>query len=90
MKKIVRFFLSSGGTIFRLLFIGGLATGLLISFVDDLTNTKYGAKNLVIITSAFTFFPLFVALFVEFAIRGYRKEKRKKQKAIAQLQNQKG
>lgn len=90
MEKIFHFFLSSGGTIFRLLSIGQVTAGLLIFVVDDLTDPKFGAYNLAIISAAFSFFPLFFALFAEFAIRGYRKEERKKQNIKKQLQNQKG
>ena len=89
-KGIFRFFVSSAATIFRLIFIGGIVTAILLTVVDSFTNSKFGTNNLVIITASLAFFPLFIALFVEFTIRGYRKEKRKKQQTKTKLVNQKG
>lgn len=90
MKKVLRFFVSSGATVFRLFFIGGAVVVLLIMYIDDFTNSRYGTNNLVLISASFAFFPLFFALFFEFLLRGYRKEKRIKKQVKEKLLNQKG
>ncbi|PGK51463.1 hypothetical protein CN918_27100 [Priestia megaterium] len=84
MEKAFHFF----GTLFRLftrtlinffiLAIVGGATGLLtFQFVNDFTDSSYGVNNIVVLITAFVFFPLLTSLYVIFLISESRKRKKK-------------
>jgi Na+/melibiose symporter-like transporter len=90
LKALGRFFLSFGGTILRMGIIGVVMVGILVNYIDDFQSKSYGTNNLVLISVAFAGIPLFLALFVEFIIRGYRKQKKKKSKLKNVIHNQKG
>lgn len=76
--KLIGFLAYSFYRLFRMLLIGVLSALVVTWNIDHFTKPAYGEINIVIIVSAFVFFPVFVTLFVEFLISEFVKRKNNK------------
>lgn len=88
IRRIMGFLMNSVFGMIRMLIVGGAMSVLLIYKIDDYTKPEYGVYNIIIIVAAFGFIPLFCALFIEFTLMGYRKERRKNKKNKKRLEEQ--
>ena len=80
MKKIMLALAGGTGqfiiTFLRAILVGGVTVAFLILNINSFTDSSYGVVNLVIITSVFTFFPVFFILLVELFFYDLRKRQK--------------
>lgn len=77
---VFRFFTS----IFRMIIVACIMTGLVTLVMNNLTAREFGYLNMVIISSTYVFFTSFPAFLLEFLLLSRRKQKRR-EKRLARL-----